>query len=83
MAKYNPKLKYQWSNDATFEITGRDLGMFLNVVRSVLGTEEAAKIMLAERCNAAIEAIMVEYVEKDVIKEVVAEEETKMRVVKK
>lgn len=70
MAKYDPSKKYTWSNDDRFEITGRDLGLFLNTCRAVLSLEMATPILLADRANEAVEKIMAEYVEKDVIKEV-------------
>mgnify|MGYP003610590931 CR=1 FL=1 len=86
MANYNPNRKYQWLNEDKFEITGRDLGLFLNTIRAILSTEEAAKILLADKANDVIERIMAEYVEKDVIKEVVEDKSspspTKMEILK-
>ena len=38
-------------------------------MRSILNTEEAAKIILAQQANAAIEAVMAAAVEADVVKE--------------
>jgi hypothetical protein len=38
-------------------------------LRSILNTEEAAKIILAQQANAAIEAVMAAAVEADVVKE--------------
>jgi len=70
MAKYDPNKKYQWSNDDQITISGRDFGLFLNAFRSILNTEEAARILLANEANKAIEDIIAEYVEKDIIKEV-------------
>jgi hypothetical protein len=74
MASYDASKKYQWSNEDVFQISGRDLGLFLNTFRSILNTEEAARIMLVMKAADSIESIMAEYVEKDVIKEVVEEE---------
>jgi hypothetical protein len=70
MAKYDHNKKYTWSNDEKFEITGRDLGLFLNTCRAVLSHDMATPILLADRANEAVEKIMAEYVEKDIIKEV-------------
>jgi hypothetical protein len=70
MAKYYPNKKYTWSNDDQITISGRDFGLFLNAFRSILNTEEAARILLANEANKAIEDIIAEYVEKDIIKEV-------------
>lgn len=70
MAKYYPNKKYTWSNDDQITISGRDFGLFLNAFRSILNTEEAARILLANEANKAIEDIIAKYVEKDIIKEV-------------
>lgn len=80
MAKYDQKKQYTWSNDDKITISGRDFGLFLNAFRTILNTEEAAKILLANEANKAIEAIIAEYVEKDIIKE--ATERPKMEIKK-
>lgn len=80
MAKYDSNKRYTWNNDDQITISGRNFGLFLNAFRSILNTEEAAKILLANEANKAIESIIAEYVEKDVIKEVV--ERPKMEVKK-
>lgn len=80
MAKYDPSKRYTWDNDEKITISGRDFGIFLNAFRTILNTEEAAKILLAAEANKAIEAVIADYVEKDVIKE--AKEEPKMQVKK-
>lgn len=69
MANYDPSKKYSWDNEDKFEISGKDLGLFLNVVRLVLSTEQAAQILLADKANRAIEKLIAEYVEKDIVKE--------------
>ena len=53
-----------------------------HTIRSILNTEQAAQILLADRANDVIEGIMAEYVEKDVIKEVSEEEAPKMKIKK-
>lgn len=70
MTKYDPSKKYSWNNDDQITISGRDFGLFLNAFRSILNTEEAARILLANEANKAIENIIADYVEKDIIKEV-------------
>ena len=80
MAVYDPSKKYQWSNEDVFQITGRDLALFLNTFRSILNTEEAVKILLAERCSEVIEKMMEDGVEKDIIKEVT--EDNPLRIIK-
>lgn len=82
MAKYDRSKKYSWSNEDQITISGRDFGFLLNTIRSILNTEQAAQILLADRANDVIEGIMAEYVEKDVIKEVSEEEAPKMKIKK-
>lgn len=82
MAKYDRSKKYSWSNEDQITISGRDFGFLLNTIRSILSTEQAAQILLADRANDVIEGIMAEYVEKDVIKEVTEEEAPKMKIKK-
>ena len=82
MAKYDRSKKYSWSNEGQITISGRDFGFLLNTIRSILNTEQAAQILLADRANDVIEGIMAEYVEKDVIKEVTEEEAPKMKIKK-
>lgn len=82
MAKYDRSKKYTWSNEDQITISGRDFGFLLNTVRSILNTEQAAQILLADRANDVIEGIMAEYVEKGVVKEVSEEEAPKMKIKK-
>jgi len=82
MAKYDRSKKYSWSNEDQITISGRDFGFLLNTIRSILSTEQAAQILLADRANDVIEGIMAEYVEKGVIKEVTEEEAPKMKIKK-
>lgn len=79
MAKYDPNKKYTWNNDEQITISGRDFGLFLNAFRTILNTEEAAKVLLANEANKAIESIIAEYVEKDVIKEVKEDSQMKIK----
>ena len=74
MATYDANKKYTWSPEDKFELSGRDFGLILNTLRAILNTEEAAKILLAQQANAAIEAVLAKGVEADVIKEVPAAE---------
>ena len=82
MAKYDRGKKYTWNNEDQITISGRDFGFLLNTIRSILSTEQAAQILLADRANDVIEGIMAEYVEKGVIKEVTEEEAPKMKIKK-
>ena len=70
MATYNPNLRYTWTPEDVFEISGQDFGLILNTVRAYLSSEEAARFQLMIQTNQVIEKIMKEAVENDVIKEV-------------
>ena len=71
MAQYDPNKRYTWGPEDKFEMNGREFGLILNSLRAILNTEEAAKILLAQQANAAIEGIMARGVETDIVKEVV------------
>lgn len=73
MAQYDPNKRYTWQPEDKFELNGREFGIILNSLRAILNTEEAAKILLAQQANAAIENIMAKGVEADVVKEVIEE----------
>lgn len=67
--KYDPNKKYTWSTDDIFVINGAEFGVILNSLRSQLATEEAARILLANRANNTIEQVLARSVESGVIKE--------------
>jgi len=69
MAQYDPNKRYSWGPEDRFELNGAQFGLVLNTLRSILNTEEAAKIILAQQANAAIEAVMAAAVEADIVKE--------------
>jgi hypothetical protein len=77
MAQYDPNKRYSWSPEDKFELSGREFGLILNTLRSILNTEEAAKIILAQQANAAIEAVMAKGVEADIVKEAIEEVSSK------
>ena len=66
---YDPSKKYTWSPEDVFTLTGQEFGLILNTVRSILSTEEAAKILLANQTNQAIEKVLAVAVESGVVKE--------------
>ena len=68
-AKYDPNKKYTWNTDDIFVINGAEFGVILNSLRSQLATEEAARILLANRANNTIEQVLARSVESGVIKE--------------
>jgi hypothetical protein len=69
MATYDPNKRYTWTPADKFELNGAEFGMILNAFRAILGTEEAAKILLANQANEAIERALAAAVEADVVKE--------------
>jgi len=77
MAQYDPNKRYSWGPEDKFELNGREFGLILNTLRAILNTEEAAKIILAQQANAAIEAVMAKGVEMDIVKEAVEEHNSK------
>ena len=76
MATYNPSLRYTWTPEDKFELSGQEFGLILNAFRAILSTEEAAKILLAQKASETIDSIMAKAVESGIIveaPEVVAE----------
>lgn len=69
MAKYDASKRYSWTPKDTFELSGAEFGLILNALRSILNTEEAAKILLASEANNAIENVLAKAVEADIAKE--------------
>jgi len=67
--KYDPNKKYTWNTDDIFVINGSEFGVILNSLRAQLATEEAARILLANRANNTIEQVLARSVESGVIKE--------------
>ena len=70
MANYDPNKRYTWGPEDKFEVSGQEFGLILNTVRTFLQSEEAGKYQLMMKTNEIIEKIMVEGVEKDIVKEV-------------
>ncbi len=69
MANYDPSKRYTWNPEDKFELSGSEFGLILNTFRSILNTEEAARILLASRANDVIEGVMARSAEAGVIKE--------------
>jgi len=69
MATYDPNKRYTWTPQDKFELSGAEFGMILNSLRATLGTEEAARILLASQANDIIERVLARAVEADVVKE--------------
>ena len=69
MATYDPSKRYTWTPDDKFEFTGAEFGLILNAFRSILSTEEAGRILLANEANQVVERALASAVEADVVKE--------------
>lgn len=69
MAIYDPSKRYTWTPEDKFEFNGAEFGLILNVFRSILSTEEAARILLVSEGNQAIERALASAVENDIVKE--------------
>jgi hypothetical protein len=74
VAQENPKFdvtkKYTWSKDDSFVLTGGEFGLILNALRSVVGTQEAQAVFLANEAVEVIESVLGSAVEKGQVKEI-------------
>lgn len=75
MATYDPNKKYTWTPNDQFILNGSEFGLILNSLRATINTAEAARILLANEANQAIENALAKAVEADVVKEVVDQPE--------
>lgn len=66
---YDPGKKYIWTLEDKFELSGEQFGNILNAFRAVLNTPEAARILLVNHANDAIENVMKNAVEAGIVKE--------------
>ena len=68
---YNPNLKYTWTPEDTFVLTGEQFGAVVNALRAIVNSPEANKFYMAANANAAMDQIMANAVENGIVKEVV------------
>lgn len=66
---FDPNKKYTWSADHDFVIKGGEFGLILNSLRTIIGTEEAARILLAQKASEAIEGVLARGVEEGAVTE--------------
>lgn len=66
---FDPSKKYTWSAEHEFVIKGGEFGLILNSLRTITGTEEAARILLAQKASDAIEAVLARGVEQGAVTE--------------
>lgn len=67
---YDPTKVYTWTPEDKFEMTGEQFGIVLNAIRGVLATPEAARILMLDKANTAIEGMMAKAVEQGTVVEV-------------
>ena len=82
--KYDPAKLYSWKPEDVFTMSGEEFGLLLNAVRGILSTPEAARILLLDKANIAIEGMMIKAVEQGTVKEAEKspEDVSKLKVVK-
>lgn len=66
---YDPNKKYSWTPQDQFILSGGEFGLILNTLRSVLGTQEAGRILMANQANNVIEGVLAAAVESGAVKE--------------
>lgn len=73
--KYNPNKQYSWDANQEFVITGKELGLLSYTAKTILSTETARQVLLAERINNFIEGIIKKGVESGLMNEIPEEHE--------
>ena len=66
---YDPSKRYTWTPNDKFELNGNEFGAVLNLIRAILSTAEAGRILLAAQTNDLIEGILAKAVEAGQVKE--------------
>lgn len=66
---YDPNKKYSWTPQDQFVLSGGEFGLILNTLRSILGTQEAGRILMANQANNIIEGVLAAAVESGAVKE--------------
>lgn len=69
MPTFDRSKTYTWSSDDKFEITGEEFGAIANALRTILNTEEARKILLANQAHEALNSAVSRAVEAGIAKE--------------
>jgi hypothetical protein len=70
MPTFDPNKKYTWAIDSQFTLSGNDFGILLNSLRAILSTEEAQRILLADKASQIMEATLAQAVESGAVVEV-------------
>lgn len=67
---FDPNKKYTWAIDSEFTLSGSDFGILLNSLRAILSTEEAQRVLLADKASQIMEATLAKAVEGGAVVEV-------------
>ena len=62
-----PNKNLMWSDEAKFEITGREFEALINIVRSALMTKEAQQVLMLAEANKILEAKLLEGIKTGVV----------------
>jgi hypothetical protein len=60
---FDPSKKYTWKLDSEFSLSGNDFGILLNSLRAILSTEEAQRVLLADKASQIMEGVLAKAVE--------------------
>ena len=66
---YDPNKKYSWTPDDSFIFSGAEFGILLNSFRAILSTQDAQRILLADKANDIVENALAKAVEAGIVKE--------------
>ncbi len=67
---FDPNKKYTWAIDSEFTLSGNDFGILLNSLRAILSTEEAQRVLLADKASQIMEATLAKAVQNGAVVEV-------------
>lgn len=72
--EYNPEKQYTWKAEDKFELSGQDFGLIINIVKSLINTEEAKKFQLLFKANEILENAVKVSVENNIAQEIKTED---------
>ena len=67
---FDPNKKYTWGINSQFTLSGNDFGILLNSLRAILSTEEAQRVLLADKASQVMKATLAKAVENGDVVEV-------------
>jgi hypothetical protein len=62
-SSFDPNKSYTWTPESKFELSGEEFGIILNGLRAILSSQEAQKVLIADRAHTAIEKVLGKAVE--------------------